>query len=152
MKKEFKLIDGKVWVSNSEIKIKINRFSKKEFIYHGKRTLIGLTILFVYRYFLKEPLSDSQTWNYISDSWGWLGLALLISVFIYAIFFHIWRNTIQINDIEKIEVDTLIKQVDVTINMNNKRYKILEFDIDDKHHNNFVELLKKRNTRIKIEQ
>lgn len=151
MTKEFKLIDGRIWVSNSEIKIKPNRFSKKEFIYQGKRFLIVSVILLIYKIFFKETLNKNETWGNIVNSWNLLSVILFGLLIVFIVFYYKWGNTIQINDIKTIEVDTLTKQVDITLNMNNKRYKILEFDRSDESHSKFIDLLKKRNTSIKIE-
>ncbi len=150
MNKKFKLINGIANVNNSEINLKINRFTKKEFIYHGKRFLVTTLILFVYNNFYKDELNKTKYWESITFFNKYLILGIIVLVFIYSVLYYKWKNKIVINDINSIETYKTINSLDITINMNNKRFKILEFNNECMEYKKFLEEIKKRNTRIKI--
>ncbi len=150
MNKKFKLINGIANVNNSEINLKINRFTKKEFIYHGKRFLVTTLILFVYNNFYKDELNKTKYWESITFFNKYLILGITVLVFIYSVLYYKWKNKIVINDINSIETYKTINSLDITINMNNKRFKILEFNNECMEYKKFLEEIKKRNTRIKI--
>lgn len=150
MRDTFNLLDGKVSVSNSEIRTEINHYSKNEFIYHGKRFLLGVIAIFVYNRFLKDRLNETLIWQYIKEGFGYFGLLILGVIIIYLIFFHKWGKNLQINDLKKIEISSGKNSVDITLNMSNSRFTILEFDPGENDYQDFIEVLKKRNTRVII--
>lgn len=153
MNNEFKTIDGKVLVTNSEVKVKTNQFSKRELKYHGKKFLIITLITLTYKYFFKSEFSKSKVWNYTLDGFIWFGFIVFLLVVLYAIFYYNFKNNIQISEIKEIEISKLKKKtIDITLTKTNNRSKFIEFEKETDEYKRFIDLLKKRNTRMKIIQ
>lgn len=148
----FVLIDSFLEISNDTliIKDKKNRI-KNDLIRKGGVITIIVSVL-IYNIF-KKTMNDfsEKTINYVSLFLQSIGILFLIALFIYLIFRHKWKNSIKINELIKIEIDSDDEfEYDLTLITYDKRSKLISFRKLENQLEPFLETLKKRNTRIEI--
>lgn len=155
--KKYKIKNGNVTLTNSQVKVDYN-FSTYVWNIIKFFAAIGLMVRF------KSKIEDLDNINgfYENAKLIIIGLAslTLFYFFIEFIFKRIWKNTIEIENLEKVEIYNFNKRedkvdddvkIELELISNNGRSKELKFYKIDNTINDFIEELRKRNTKIKVE-
>lgn len=146
----FNLIKGQLEINNSEINISYNYKKFSSIIIK-----FFLSILFILS--TKRRIENFETlvsnYDYIKFSLFILVTLFLIYEFIRSLFKDIWINKIELNEIVKVRIENNEDEIEVEIKLikNNGRAKLVKLKKEENQLETFLETLKKRNTRIKIE-
>lgn len=149
--KKFVLTDGYVSMDTKQLHVEINT-TKNDIKKRGGwlGILLSFLTLKLFSDFREEEVFDKVS-DYFSIGFQFLGVVTIILIFMYLLFLRKSKNNLMINDIIKIELDKLELETNVTLVFSSKR----EFDLSFRNLENqitpFLEELKKRNTRLKIE-
>jgi hypothetical protein len=149
--KKFVLVDGYISLNNEQIFIDINK-TKKDIKQRGGWLSIFLTLIGISVFHnLKNEVYFEKTFHYFDFGLRILGGITIIGIFYYLFFLRKSKKNLVINEITKIEIDKLEFETELTLVFLNKR----EFDINFRNLESqlapFLEEIKKRNSRIKIE-
>lgn len=155
---KYNLKNGLLEVSNSQIKISYRKFryGLELFKFFGSITLISS---FLKR--LQNYSSLNTTYEHVLLWFFGLTSCILVYFFIRSLFKKVWFNTIELNDLIRIEIEEDYEKaenidedskIELTFYKNNGREKIIELKKGNNQLENFLNDIKKRNTRIKIEQ
>lgn len=155
--KKYQLEKGVLEVSNSEMKIvyKKLKYGLDILKFFGSITLITS---FLKR--LQNFENINKTYEYVLLWFFGLSSCILVYFFIRSLFKKNWFNTIELNDLVKIEIEEDYKddvnidedsKIELTFYTNNGREKIIGLKKENNQLENFLTDIKNRNTRIKIE-
>jgi hypothetical protein len=154
--KTYHLINGFLEINNSKITIKYRKFK------------YGLEIFkfFAGVAFISSFIKKIENYKYINETYElvlfwFFGLAscILVYLVIHSIFKKIWTNTIDLNDLIKIEIYDYHEneeepdkdsKIEITIIKNNGREKKIELKKENNQLKNFLSDIKEKNTRITI--
>lgn len=152
----FKLIYGEAIINNTHIKIKYRKgkYALDVLKFFGSISLIYMFIDKINNYKIIIGVYENiKFWIF--------GIATIYLVYLFFefIFKKIWFFKIPINEIVKIEIEDDEKEteideeskIEITLIKNNGREKIFELKKENNQLEPFLEIIKKRNTRIKIE-
>lgn len=152
----FKLIHGVVAINNTHIKIKYRKgkYALDILKFFGKVSLISLFVDMINNYKnIVGVYENIKLWIFGIAS------AYLVYMFFKFVFKKIWFFKIPINEIVKIEIENHEEEtefdedikVEITLINNKGREKIIELNNNNNNQlENFLNNIKKRNTRIKI--
>ena len=148
---KFVLVDGYVSLNNEQLFIDINSF-KKDLRQRGGwlgvfLAFLGISLL----HNIKEINYFKSFFNYFDFGLRILGVITIICLLVYIIFFFKSKKNLLINDITKIKVDKILLESDVTIYFSKRRRILITFRNLENQIDPFIEAIKKRNTRVKIE-
>jgi len=149
--KKFVLTDGYVSMDTKQLHVELNT-TKKDIKNRGGwlGILLSFLTLKLFLDFSEEEVFDKVS-DYFSIGFQFLGVVTIILIFMYLLFLRKSKNNLMINDIIKIELDKQEFETNVSLVFSSKR----EFDLSFRNLENqiapFLEELKKRNTRLKIE-
>lgn len=155
---KYKLKNGFLEVNNSQIKISYRklRYGLDLLKFFGSITLIAS---FIKR--LQNYRSLNTTYEHVLLWFFGLSSCILVYFFIRSLFKKTWFNTIELNDLIKIAIEEDYEKAEnidedskfeLTFYKNNGREKIIELKNGNNQLENLLNDIKKRNTRIKIEQ
>tara|TARA_R110001606_G_scaffold252374_1_gene400208 strand:- start:716 stop:1204 length:489 start_codon:yes stop_codon:yes gene_type:complete len=155
---KYKLENGILEINNSQIKIS----------YRKLRYVLDIFIFFASIAFIASFIKKIQNFNNLNETYElvlfWffgLSSCILVYFFTRSLFKKIWFNTIELNDLIKIEIEDDYEdhknideysKIELTFYKNNGREKIIELKKENNQLENFLDAIKIRNTRIKIEQ
>lgn len=146
------MVDGYVSINNEQIFIDINNF-KRDLKQRGGWLGVFLAFLGISIFHnLKNIEYFKNFFEYFDFGLRALGVITIVVVFIYLIFFHKSKKNLLINEISKISIEKVLLETDVTIYFSNRRRINLSFRNLENQLEPFINALKKRNTRIKIEE
>ncbi|WP_026778141.1 hypothetical protein [Polaribacter sp. Hel_I_88] len=155
--KSFKITNGFLIINNSYLKIKYRKgkYALDVLKFFGSISLIALFL---------DKLKDYENIIGVYENAKFWFFALasvsLIYLFFEFIFRKKWINTLEINDLLKVEIGHNKREenidedskIEITFYTNNGKQKSIELKKQHNQLNQFLEILQKRNTRIKIEQ
>lgn len=152
MGNKFVLVDGYVYITNDTVTLEGESYSLKK---DAKRYGIVGAVTFLLTYHMIMDLLEENALrhikDYISKGLQFLGITFLIFAVLYAIFKLKWGNSIVINEIKELKIDTSDEfAVDVEIVNNRNRVKSISFRKLENQLEPFIEELKKKNSRINI--
>lgn len=149
--KKFVLVNGYVSMDNSQLYIDINNL-KKDVKDRGGFLAVFLAFIgiSVYRN-LKDEDYFEIVFHYIDFGFRILGLVVIILFFWYLIFKKKSKRNLTINDIDLIEIDKDEFETELTLRFSNKKEIELNFRNLENQLEPFLESIKKRNSRVKIQ-
>jgi hypothetical protein len=152
----YQIINGALEINNSQIKIKYKKLR------NGLKLVnffVGVIYIISFIEKIENYESLNETYELITFWFFGLTSCILIYLFIRSIFKKVWTNTIELNDLMKIEIshnhekEIEINQnsnIKITLIKNNRRERKFELKKNDQLEN-FLSEIKQRNTRIKIQ-
>ncbi|WP_439132790.1 hypothetical protein [Polaribacter sp.] len=148
--KKYVLVNGYISINNERLFLDINK-TKDDIKSRGGwlgvfLAFIGISVL----HSIKTVDYFKTFFNYFDFGLRILGGITIIVVLIYLIFLKKRKKNLILNDIQRIELDKLEFETEVSIIFNDKRRQELNFRNLENQIEPFLEELKKRNTRIKI--
>lgn len=147
--KDFILTDGKVTIDNSKIFIdSANQKLSRKF---RDLLLYALVIVsFIDRIDKYEELSS--TYDVIKTLFFGLATIVVIYFIVQFIFRHNWNSKLDINSITSVEIEDDGNEVEVLLINTSKRKKTINFRKLENQVEPFLEILKKRNSRLVIKR
>ena len=155
---KYNLENGILEIDNSQIKIKYRKLKYGLDIF---KFFAGVAFIASFLKRLRNSENINKTYDYILLWFFGLSSCILVYFFIRSLFKKIWFHTIELNDLVKIEIEDDYEKdenidedskVELTFYKNNGREKIIELKKENNQLANFLNNIKKRNKRIKIEQ
>lgn len=146
---KFTLVDGEVVVDNEVIKI----YKKGGFLKEVKEKswLLFISILIIYKVQKSIFNNDFEsTMDYVGFALRLLVALVILLLGIYYAFRYNWLSSIQLNTIETIEFAENNNEIELTLITSNKREKILNFRKLENQLDPFIQVIQKRNSRVKI--
>lgn len=148
---KFVLVDGYVSLNNEQIFVDINSF-KRDLKQRGGWLGVFLAFLGISLFHnIKEVDYFKSFFNYFDFGLRIIGVITIICIIIYMIFFFKSKKNLLINDITKIQIDKILLESDVILYFSKRKRIVLTFRNLEKQIDPFIEAIKKRNTRVKIE-
>ncbi len=145
---KFILVNGNIKISNTEIKLDIDRFEEMK----NKLYFILFPLTWCVDYF--EPNLDFLKTNYFRSIIFIMLSIFIIYTFFYMLFFMNWSRNINITSIKKIFIDYETEnkhEIEIDIVIKNNRNQIIKFRKKENMLEPFIDSLKKRNSRIIID-
>ena len=146
---KFTLVDGEVVVDNEVIKI----YKKGGFLKEVKEKswLLFISILIIYKVQKSIFNNDFEsTMDYVGLALRIVAVLVILLLGIYYAFRYNWLSSIQLNTIETIEFEENNNEIELTLITSNKREKILNFRKLENQVDPFIQVIQKRNSRVKI--
>ncbi|TXD51950.1 MULTISPECIES: hypothetical protein [unclassified Polaribacter] len=153
----YQIINGVLEINNSEIKIKYKKFKYGLEIF---KFFAGVAFISSFIKKIENYKNLHKTYELVLFWFFGLASCILIYFFIRSIFKKVWTNTIELNDLIKIEIGYDLEKeieidedskIEITLLKNNGREKKIELKKENGQLENFLSEIKQRNTRIKIE-
>ncbi|CAL2061102.1 hypothetical protein [Tenacibaculum sp. 190524A05c] len=146
---KFTLVDGEVVVDNEVIKI----YKKGGFLKEIKEKswLLFISILIIYK--IQKSIFNNDfesTMDYVGFALRLVVALVILLLGIYYAFRYNWLSSIQLNTIETIEFEENNNEIELTLITSNKREKILNFRKLENQVDPFIQVIQKRNSRVKI--
>lgn len=148
---KFVLVEGYVSIDNTQLHIDINNL-KKDVKDRGGWLVVFFTLVGVstFRSFRNDKYFEKIS-HYIDFGLRVIGMITIVLIFWYLIFRKKSKKKLIINEITSIEVSKEEFETELVIQFSDKREIDLNFRNLEDQVIPFLETLKKRNTRIKIE-
>ncbi|CAL2082103.1 hypothetical protein [Tenacibaculum sp. 190524A05c] len=146
---KFTLVDGEVVVDNEVIKI----YKKGGFLKEIKEKswLLFISILIIYKVQKSIFNNDFEsTMDYVGFALRLLVALVILLLGIYYAFRYNWLSSIQLNTIETVEFEENNNEIELTLVTSNNREKILNFRKLENQVDPFIQVIQKRNSRVKI--
>ncbi|CAL2091383.1 conserved hypothetical protein [Tenacibaculum sp. 190524A05c] len=146
---KFTLVDGEVVIDNEVIKI----YKKGGFLKEIKEKswLLFISILIIYK--IQKSIFNhdfESTMDYVGFALRLVVALVILLLGIYYAFRYNWLSSIQLNTIETIEFEENNNEIELTLITSNKREKILNFRKLENQVDPFIQVIQKRNSRVKI--
>lgn len=147
---KFVLVDGYIKLNNVQLFLDINEF-KKDLKNRGGWlgvffTFLGLSLL----HNIKDVEYFEKLFNIFDFGLRILGMIAIIIILWYLFFKKKSKKNLIINEIESIDINKEELETELTLKFDNKKEIELKFRNLENQINPFIESLKRRNSRIKV--